>query len=390
MFMISRICHKWLPIVVWMAVWSANSMSVHAERFFAYVGTYTGGESQGIYRAIFDSDTGTFSDLELAAEVENPSFLAVHPNGKYLYAVGEVSEFEDQKTGFVAAFQLDPKSGELALLNRVASSGTAPCHLNVDRTGRFVLVANYGSGTASVIRLNDDGSLGDRTAFQQHEGSSVNTQRQEGPHAHSINLDAQNRFAFVADLGLDKVMIYRFDPEKGALQPNDPAFVQIKAGAGPRHFSFHPSQKFAYVINELDSSITALKYDADKGSLEPIQSVSTLPSDHTDASYTAEVVVHPSGKFVYGSNRGHDSIACFQVDAETGEISITAIESTRGQTPRNFVIDPTGKYLLAENQGTDMVTIFEIDATKGTLQGSNETLDVPSPVCIRFAKIQSE
>ncbi|MEZ6115526.1 MAG: lactonase family protein [Pirellulaceae bacterium] len=365
-------------------------MSVHAERFFTYVGTYTGGESQGIYRAIFDSETGTFADLELAAEVENPSFLAVHPNGKYLYAVGEVSEFEDQQTGFVAAYRLDPKSGELTLLNRVASSGTAPCHLNVDQTGRFVLVANYGSGTASVIRIEEDGSLGDRTAFQQHEGSSVNAQRQEGPHAHSINLDAQNRFAFVADLGLDKVMIYRFDSEKGSLQPNDPAFVQIKAGAGPRHFSFHPSQKFAYVINELDSTITALKYDADKGSLEPIQSVSTLPSDHTDASYTAEVVVHPSGKFVYGSNRGHDSIACFQVDAETGEISITAIESTRGQTPRNFVIDPTGKYLLAENQGTDMVTIFEIDATKGTLQGSNETLDVPSPVCIRFAKIQSE
>ena len=381
---LSRLLTVCFTLAVAMMLVGTFASSTKAESYRVFIGTYTGGESKGIYRGKFDSKTGELTDVELAAEMENPSFLAIHPSGKFLYAVGEVAKFNDESTGFVASFSLDPATGELSPLNQVASSGTAPCHLTVDKNGNYVLVANYSSGTASVISINEDGTLGERTAFQQHTGSSANKQRQEGPHAHSINLDADNKFAFVADLGLDKVMVYRFDPKTGKLEPNDPPSVDIQAGAGPRHFSFHPSGKFAYVINELNSTITTMKYDSAKGVLEPIQSVSTLPSDHTDASYTAEVVVHPSGKFVYGSNRGHDSIAAFQVDQKTGEISATAIESTRGETPRNFVVDPTGSFLLAENQNSNTITIFKINQETGALEGTNEVVDVPSPVCVRF------
>jgi 6-phosphogluconolactonase len=359
-----------------------------AQQYRAYIGTYTGGSSQGIYVTQFDSASGKIGDARLAAETRNPSFLAIHPTGKYLYAVGELEEFEGEKSGAVTAFKIDQESADLHPINHAKSSGEGPCHLVVDHSGRFVLIANYGSGTVSVIEINPDGSLGKRTAFHQHTGSSVNPARQKGPHAHSINVDAQNRFAFAADLGLDKILIYRFNPQDGSLEANKPPFASVAPGSGPRHFSFAPSGKFAYVINEMALTVTGFAYDSAKGSLESIQTISTVPDGEKRAGLsTAEVVVHPSGKFLYGSNRGHDSIAVFRIDPATGKLSFVECESTRGKTPRNFAVDPSGKYLLAENQGSDSIVILAINPDTGELDATGESVSVPSPVCVKFLAI---
>jgi 6-phosphogluconolactonase len=356
------------------------------DKYRFYVGTYTGGESQGIYVAELDLASGQASTAELAATSDNPSFVAIHPTGSYLYAVNETSSFQGAKTGSLSAFAIDQDTGRLKLLNQVASGGTAPCHLVVDAMGRSVLTANYGGGNVSVTAIRDDGSLGKQTSFHQHEGSSVNPGRQTGPHAHSINLDAANRFAFAADLGLDKIVAYRFDNAALKLTPtgND---LRVKPGAGPRHFSFHPSGRFAYVINELANTIIAMSYDPNTGVLASMQSLSTLPAGFEGTSHTAEVVVHSTGKFVYGSNRGHDSIAVFSVDDQSGKLSLVAIELTGGKAPRNFAIDPSGRFLLAENQASNTIVIFRIDPQTGALQATGQTLHVPSPVCVRFATI---
>jgi 6-phosphogluconolactonase len=256
--------------------------------------------------------------------------------------------------------------------------------VTVDRLGKNALVANYGGGSIACLPIGEDGRLGDATAFVQHKGSSVNPQRQQGPHAHSINLDAANRFAFVADLGLDKVLVYRFDQSAGTLEPNDPPAASIAPGSGPRHFAFHPGGRFAYVINEMKSTVTAFAYDADRGTLQTFQTVSTLPEDSDGRSSTAEVQVHPSGKFLYGSNRGHDSIAAFAIDAATGRLTPIGHESTQGKNPRNFGIDPTGAYLLAANQDNDNIVAFRIDAATGKLRPAGQSIHVPMPVCVKF------
>jgi 6-phosphogluconolactonase len=357
----------------------------HAASWWAYIGTYTQGDSRGIYAASFDSDSGKFGDAQLVAETTNPSFLAIHPSGDYLYAVGETGQFEGRETGFVRAFRIDRSSGKLSALNAQVSSGTGPCHLVVDAAGKAVLVANYGSGSVSSISIRDDGSLGDVLSVEQHVGSSANAQRQEGPHAHSINLDAANRFAYAADLGLDKVLIYHYDAATGKLSRQDsPPSASVAPGSGPRHFAFNPSAPFAYVINELSSTLVAFRHDPQTGALETLQEVSTLPDDYDQPSHTAEVVVHPSGKFVYGSNRGHDSIAVFQTQPQTGRLTRVQIEATQGKTPRNFVVDPSGQFLLAENQGSNTVVVFRIDDQSGRLTGTGEVLQVPMPVCIRW------
>jgi 6-phosphogluconolactonase len=247
-----------------------------------------------------------------------------------------------------------------------------------------VLVANYGSGSIACLPIRPDGRLGEATSSIQHEGSSIDPRRQQGPHAHSINLDAAGRFAFVADLGLDEVLIYRFDAAKGKLTPNDPPSTKVAPGAGPRHFAFHPTGRYAYVINELSSTVTALRYDARQGSLASLQTVSTVPEGFDGRSTTAEVRVHPSGKFLYGSNRGHDSIACFAVDTATGKLTPIGHQSTQGKTPRNFGIDPTGSYLLAANQGTGNVVVFRIDPQTGMLRPAEQSITVPMPVCIKM------
>lgn len=366
--------------------------SASADEFHVYVGTYSGADSKGIYLSRFDTESGKLAPVELVAEMKNASFLAISPDGKHLYACSETADHkdDDRASGAIHAFRIERASGELVALNSVLSGGAAPCHLIVDASGKFVLTANYTGGNASVHRINDDGQLGDRTALVQHSGTSVNKQRQEAAHAHSINLDHENRRAFVADLGLDKIMIYLFDQTNGTLTPNDPSYAKVADGAGPRHFSFHPNGRFAYVINEMALTVTAFSYDKATGALTEVQTVATIPDDVTDRAgmSTAEVLVHPSGNFVYGSNRGHDSIVVFAVDSETGKLSYVENESTQGKTPRNFAIDPTGKFLLAENQSSNSIVVFSIDQATGELSPTDNRVEVGSPVCMRFLRIE--
>jgi 6-phosphogluconolactonase len=351
-----------------------------------YIGTYTWKASKGIYLSRLDPATGALEAPVLAGAATNPSFVAIHPSGRFLYAVGEVDRFGGQKGGVLSAFAVDPQSGKLTLLNQQSSRGPGPCHVAVDRTGRWALVANYSGGSVACLPIQPDGRLGEATDFVQHKGSSVNPQRQQGPHAHAAYFDAANRFVFVPDLGLDKVMIYRFDADKGQLTPGNPPWVAMAPGAGPRHLAFHPNGRFAYVINEINSTVTALGYDAARGTLKPLESVSTLPEGFRGKSTTAEVFVHPSGKFLYGSNRGHDSIAAFAIDAETGKLRLVGFEPTQGKSPRNFAIDPTGTFLLAANQDGDNVVVFRIDAQSGKLQATGYSIKVAAPVCVEMMR----
>jgi 6-phosphogluconolactonase len=361
---------------------------VKTDRLWVYVGTYTQRSSKGIYRFDFDLSSGKLTSRTLAAETKNPSFLALDPDQRYLYAVSEVSDFDGKKTGGVCAFALDSKTGALAVLNQQPSGGASQCHLVVDRAGKHVLVANYTGGNASVLPIESGGRLGKATAFVQHQGAGPNRKRQDGPHAHSINLDAANRFAVVADLGLDKLFVYRYDQGKGTLTPNDPPSVSVAPGAGPRHFTFHPNGRNAYVINELDSTVTALRYDGERGVFEPFQTVPTLPKDFKGSNTTAEVQVHPSGKFLYGSNRGHNSIAVFTIDPKSGALSYVGNQSERIKTPRNFGIDPTGTYMLVANQDSDSIVVFRIDAGSGELRPAGTVVEVPMPVCVKMLPIQ--
>jgi 6-phosphogluconolactonase len=350
-----------------------------------YIGTYTWKASKGIYLSRLDLATGALEAPVLAATATNPSFLAIDPSQRFLYAVGEVDRFGGQKGGVLSAFAIDFQSGKLTLLNQQSTRGPGPCHVAVDRTGRWALVANYSGGSVACLPIQQDGRLGEASDFVQHKGSSVNPQRQQGPHAHAAYFDAHNRFVFVPDLGLDKVMIYRFDADNGKLTANDPAFVSMAPGAGPRHLAFHPNGHFAYVINEINSTVTVLAYDAARGALKPIESVSTLPEGFRGKSTCAEVVVHPSGKLLYGSNRGHDSIVAYAIDARTGKLRLIGHEPTQGKAPRNFAIDPSGAFLLAANQDGDNVVVFRIDAENGKLQATGHSIKVGAPVCVEFA-----
>ena len=355
--------------------------TVYAESIDVYFGTYTSGDngSKGIYRSRLDTDTGQLSTPVLAAEAKNPSFLEIHPNGRFIYAVSESGG-----AGTVSAYAIDPNTKNLKLLNSQPSGGSGPCHVNIDHAGKNALVANYGSGSASVIPIAGDGKLSKPTGFVQHEGSSINPQRQKGPHAHSVNISPDNRFAFVADLGLDKVMIYKLDIEKGTITPNDPAFAKVKPGAGPRHFTFSIDGKYAYVINEMSGTITAFAYEPVSGALTEIQTITTLPDEFTGRHSCAEVRVHPSGRFLYGSNRGHDSIAVYSIDPVKGTLTFVENERTDIKTPRNFNIDPTGKFCLVANQGADSVVVFKINPKTGALEPTGNKVAMGKPVCIRF------
>lgn len=354
-----------------------------------YIGTYTSKTaSKGIYGFRLDLGTGKLDAGELAGETTNPSFLAAHPNGRFLYAVGEIAEFQGARTGAVSAFAIDP-AGKLTLLNQQPSGGAGPCHLIVDSAGKNVLVANYTGGSIEVLPLGPDGRLGAPTCVIVHKDPDAGTSpKPRKPRCHSIHLDASQRFAFVADLGLDRVFFYRFDAAAGTLTPNEPAAVVLAAKAGPRHLAWHPSGRFAYVINELNSTMTALAFDADKGTLREINTLSTLPEGFAGTSDCAEVQVHPSGKFLYGSNRGHDSIAIFAIDERTGQIKPLGHEPTQGKVPRNFGIDPTGQYLLAANQDSNSIVVFRIDAKTGLLRATGQKVEVPAPVCVKFLPVR--
>jgi 6-phosphogluconolactonase len=356
-----------------------------ATQYFAFIGTYTAKtDSKGIYSFRFDSSTGRLTATALAAPAQDPSFVTVASNYKYLYAVNELSEFDGKKSGAVTSYSLDPKSGKLTQLNQVPSGGADPCYVSFDQTGRYLLVANYTGGSVSVFPVASNGRIGAASAFVQHTGSGPNKERQEGPHAHYIATSADNRFVFVVDLGLDEVVVYRFDPAKGSLTPNDPSFAKLAPGAGPRHMAFHPNGKFAYVLNEVNSTVTAFAYDSKNGSFSVLQTLSTIPKDFTAHNDTAEIVVHPSGKFLYASNRGRDSIAEFTIDPAKGALTVAGDFSTEGKTPRNFALDPTGKFLLAANQESNNIVVFRIDQSTGALSFTGQVAQVPAPVDIVF------
>jgi 6-phosphogluconolactonase len=350
-----------------------------------YIGTYTGPKSQGIYTAQFDPATGKLTSPELAAKATNPSFLALHPHRPFLYAVSETGNVAGKPGGAVSAFSIEKNSGRLTPLNQQPSGGADPCHLAVDKTGRCVLVANYGNGSVAAFALQPDGRLSAPSAVIQHQGSSVNPQRQAGPHAHFITPDPADRFALTCDLGLDKVLVYRLDPADGVLGPGTASSASIKPGQGPRHLAFHPKGQFVYVINEMGSTLTVFKYDPKRGALEELQNISTLPADFKGNSTCAEVQVHPSGKFVYGSNRGHDSIAVFATNPATGYVTLVEHQPTQGKTPRHFALDPGGKWLLAENQDSDSIVVFRVDLKTGRLHSTGQTAEVGAPVCLVFA-----
>jgi 6-phosphogluconolactonase len=354
-----------------------------------YIGTYTGPKSKGIYLSRLDLASGALTPPELAAETISPSFLAVHPRSGFLYSVNEAGTTDGKPGGSVSAFRIDRATGALTPLNRESSGGRGPAHLIVDPPGRNVLVANYGGGSVAVLPLEADGRLKPASAFVQHTGSGFNPQRQKEPHAHSINVDRDNRFAYVADLGLDKVLVYRFDAKRGSLTANTPPFAAVAPGAGPRHFAFHPKARFGYVINEMDLTVTAFSHDAKRGTLTTVQTVSTLPEGlpKLPTYSTAEVQVHPSGKFLYGSNRGHDSITVFAIDGKSGKLTYVQNEATQGNTPRGFGIDPTGTYLLAGNQRSDSVVVFRIDQQTGRLTPTGHKIEVGSPVCVKFVRL---
>ncbi len=366
----------------------AGAPEAESDVFRVYVGTYTSGKgeekSRGIYVLDLDVRSGKLSTPRLACEAIDPSFLAIHPSGKFVYAVSERGEVDGQPGGAVVGFSIDPATGELARINQQSSRGADPCHLVVDRAGKNVLVANYTGGSVASLPIDSDGRLGPSTSFIQHAGKGSDPARQKGPHAHSINLDRAGRFAVAADLGLDRVFIYRFDGAQGTLAANDPAFGEVAPKSGPRHFAFHPGGRFGYVIAEMANTVTAFEYDESAGSLKAIQTISTLPADFQGRSYTAEVQVHPTGKFVYGSNRGHDSIAMFAVDSATGKLSAIGVEPTQGRNPRNFAIDPTGAYLLAENGDSGTIVVFRIDPQTGVLRPTDQSVRVPKPVCIKM------
>jgi len=371
------------------AAGDAEEKKPAADKYWVFVGTYTDAKSKGIYRCELDVKAGTLGNVELAAETSSPSFLAVRPGDKFLYAVGESVRLEGKDVGALDAFTLDPKTGKLGKLNQASSGGGGPCFVTVDRSGANVLAANYGGGSVCCLHLKADGSLGPMTAFVQHKGSSADKGRQEGPHAHSINLSPDNRFAVAADLGLDKLLVYKFDADKGTLTPNDPPSFSTAPGAGPRHFAFHPNGKWAYVINEMGMTLEALNYDAEKGSFSELQTVSTLPKGATGKDFsTAEVVVHPSGKFVYGSNRGQNSIVGFRIDPRDGKLSLIGHQGEGIKTPRNFNIDPTGTFLIVANQDGASLVMFRIDQTSGELKPTGVRVEVPNPVCVKFVPKQ--
>jgi 6-phosphogluconolactonase len=358
--------------------------------YLVYIGTYTGPTSQGIYAYRFHAATGEMTSLGLAAETRNPSWVTIHPNRRFLYAANEINDFEGQLAASVSAFSIDPASGRLTLLNRVSTRGPGACHLVADRTGNTLLAANYGGGSVASFPIAADGRLGAAVSFIQHTGSSANPQRQQSPHAHSVNLSRDNRFNVVADLGLDKLLVYRLDPAHATLAPNNPPSASVAPGSGPRHFAFHPKGKYAYVINEILCTVTVFSYDAKAGTLREIQTLSTLPPGVSrEAGFsTAEIEVHPSGRFLYGSNRGHNSIAVFSIDQGKGTLTQLENVPTQGRTPRNFAIDPTGAWLFAENQQSDSVVQFRIDSKTGRLTPSGRTWEAPSPVCMKFVAVR--
>lgn len=369
---------------IWLlAVLLVAAPAAPAGEYLMYVGSYTGKGSEGIYAYRFDPATGKTKPVGLAAATDNPSFLAADPSGRFLYAVNELDTYAKQPTGALSAFAIDRVSGKLKLLQQVSSLGAGPAHLSLDKSGRYLLVANYTGGNVAVFRVGKDGRLGERTAFVQDAGAGVHPQRQTGPHAHAIQLSKDNRYAITADLGIDKLLVHRFDADRGTLTPASPGFVAMEPGAGPRHLAFAPSGKQLYVVNELANTVAVFSYDPDAGTLRLIQTNPTLPAKFAGKQNTAaEIALDPKGRYLYVSNRGHDSIAVFSVNAGDGKLKSAHWVPSGGRTPRHFAIDPGGKWLIAANQDSNELKFFRIDQRSGRLKPAPGSLKLAAPVCV--------
>jgi len=356
------------------------------EKFLLYVGTYKDHGGKGIYAYRFDAAAGQLAPLGLAVASAEPSFLAVAESGKFLYAVNEIVNYNGQPAGAVSAFAIQRENGKLSLLNQVSSRDEGPAHITLDRSGNYALVSNYERGSIAVFPLLPDGRLGESSAFVRHKGSSVNPERQRGPHAHAIAVSPDNRFVVVADLGLDQLLVYRFDAVRGSLG-SEPQIVKTAPGAGPRHLAFDANGRFLYLVTEMASTVVTYSYDAPTGQLHELQTVSLLPQGYSGRTEAAEIEIHPSGKFVFASNRGPDSISVFAIDSKLGTLTLVETVSTRGKTPRHFALDPTGSWLLAANQDSDEIVVFHVNPDTGHLTPTGPVLEVPSPACIKFVLV---
>lgn len=359
-----------------------TASSARAADMYVYFGTRVTGPGKGFSLAHFDTDTGKLTKPKFLIEDEMPAFFVIHPDGRHLYTCNSTNTLHDE--GWISAYSIDPKTGEITLLNRKTSGGANPSYICLDKTGRYALVANYQGGNIIVLALKPDGSLGERTGSDQHTGHSINPERQTRPYSHSVIVDPSNRFALNADLGLDKLFVYRFNEQDGSLTPNDPPFAAVKPGSGPRHVKFHPNGRWVYLINEMAGAVTGFNWDAAKGSLTEFQTVSTLPTGFTNTNASAELEIHPNGRFLYGSNRGHDSLVVFAIDPATGKLSLVEHVSSQGKLPRNFTFDPTGRWILCTNHGSDNAVVFRADGATGKLTPVGPPVEVPFPFCERF------
>ena len=352
--------------------------------FRVYVGAAAAGERGGIYLYHMDPTTGALEFSSATTGVDDPSYLAFHPRLERLYVANEIGAFEGRESGTLSAFAIAPQTGAVEFLNRQPSGGALPCYLSIDAAGRYVLVANYTGGSVAVLPLLEDGRLGAATQLIQHQSVGLDPQPQDEARTHSVVLDPANRFAFVANLGFDRMAIYHFDAEHGTLKPNDPHWVLLDAGAGPRHFTFHPNGRYAYVINERGNSFTAFAYEAERGALEILQTVSTLPTDFNDPTHCADIHVSPTGKFLYGSNRGHDSIAICAIDGDSGRLTPVGCAAVRGKRPQGFAFDPGGTFLLVANADSNNIVSFRLDPESGALRPTGHEIEVPAPQCVKI------
>ncbi len=372
------------------ALLTINTTAQNNYKYF-YVGTYTDGDGKGIYLYKMNAESGEVDLIGVTENIDNPSYLAIDKQNKYLYAANEVADFGDSKSGSISAFKIVPGTNELKFINSVSSGGAHPCYAAVSDDGNFVLAANYTGGSVCLVPVKNEGGLYDASDIAQHAGSSINEKRQAAPHTHSAYFGPLQKFVYAVDLGIDKVNIFKFDPENGKLLENDPAFFKAEPGSGPRHMAFHPNAKFAYLISELNNKIIALSVDPANGGLTKIEEYSALPNDFKGTSYCADIHVHPNGKFLYGSNRGDNSIVIFEIDGESGKLNLVGHEpayrtdrSTLGDWPRNFAIDPSGNFLLVANQKSNDFKIFQIDNDSGRLTYTGISKEIPAPACIKF------
>ena len=387
MTLTARIFNALMPLVsiLLASIFFACSSNLPANKVRMYVGTYTGKGSDGIYLFQFDTATCEVLPKGLAVRTENPSFLTVDHTGRFLYAVNEIDSFNGEASGAISAFAIDQETGMLTRLQQVSSLGSGPAHLSLDREGRYLLAANYGGGSVAVYPVESDGRLGERTAFMQAHGSSVNRARQSSPHAHFVQVSPDNREAFVADLGIDKVLVYDFDGASGALKADSAKFRSLDPGAGPRHVAFGASGKDVYVVNELNSTVTHFAYDARRGNLEKRETVSTLATNMLGTNSTAENIIDREGRWLYVSNRGDDSIVQFDIDPESGNLKLVDRVPCGGQSPRHITFDPSGRWLISSNQKSNTITMFQVNARDGRLTEFSKHLELFSPVCVVFA-----